>query len=316
MWPSTNPNPHRANWQMERDVIGDLAAAVRGRGMRFGLYYSGGLDWTFGGLPIDSMAALVRAILQTDDYARYADAHWRELIDRYQPDVLWNDIGYPQAANFNQLFADYYNRQPDGLVNNRFDMLGAHAGRVHHDFFTPEYDVSKEIKEKKWEACRGIGNSFGYNQNETEDDYISGGALVQMLCDVVSKNGNLLLNVGPTGGGEIPWAQAQRLLQLGHWLRTNGDAIYGTRPWHRAEGETAEGHQVRFTSKDDALYALVFDAGAATSVTIPNVSATAVTMLGRPVPLAIEATSDGIHIELPPGPETSPAIALKITPLA
>jgi len=232
MWPSVHPNPRRTGWQMERDVIGDLAAAVRERGMRLGLYYSGGLDWTFGGLPIDSIAAMLRAILQTEEYARYADAHWRELIERYRPDVLWNDIGYPQAANFNQLFADYYNAQPEGVVNNRFDMLGTHAGCVHHDFFTPEYDTSKEIKLKKWEACRGIGNSFGFNRNETEEDYVSGRELIQSLADIVSKNGNLLLNVGPTASGEIPWPQATRLLEIGEWLRVNGEAIYHTAVAH------------------------------------------------------------------------------------
>ncbi|MBI5288326.1 MAG: alpha-L-fucosidase [Chloroflexi bacterium] len=308
MWPSGLPNPHRAGWQLERDVIGDLGAAVRGRGMRFGLYYSGGMDCTFGGLPIDSLAAALRAIPQTEDYARYADAHWRELIERYRPDVLWNDIGWPQVGNFNEIFADYYNAQPDGVVNNRFDMLGAHAGRVHHDFFTPEYDTSKEIKLKKWEACRGIGNSFGFNRNETEEDYVSGRELIQSLADIVSKNGNLLLNVGPTASGEIPWPQAARLLEIGQWLRVNGEAIYGTRPWHTAEAVTPEGNQVRFTAGADALYAIVFDPGEAASITIPGIEAasgTAVRHLGRLDEARVERTTGGLRVALPPGPATS-----------
>jgi|CXWL01.1.fsa_nt_gi alpha-L-fucosidase len=317
MWPSEHPNPHRAQWQMERDVIGDLATAVRSRDMRFGLYYSGGLDWTFGGLPIDSLATALKAVPQTDEYARYADGHWRELIQRYRPDVLWNDIGYPRAGNFNQLFADYYNQMPEGVVNNRFDMIGAAQGRVHHDFFTPEYDTSKEIKTKKWEACRGIGNSFGLNRDETEADYVSGRELIHSLVEIVSKNGNLLLNVGPTASGEIPWPQAQRLLEIGFWLRTNGEAIYGTRPWHTAAAVSTEGHGVRFTTKADALYAVVFDPGDAVSVTIPGVELAGggtVVQLGHMSESRYERTAAGLRVELPPGPDMSPAIVLRISP--
>ncbi len=317
MWPSRTPNPHLQQWGLQRDAIGELATAVRARDMRYGLYYSGGLDWTFGGLPIDSIPAMIRAIHQTEDYARYVDAHWRELIECYQPDVLWNDIGYPQAAEFNRLFADYYNAHPDGVVNNRFDAIGAHQGRVHHDFFTPEYDTSKEIKEKKWEACRGVGNSFGFNRNETGDDYASGRELIQSLCDIVSKNGNLLLNVGPTAGGAIPWPQASRLLEIGHWLRMNGEAIYGTRPWRTADATSPEGLALRFTSTDRALFAIVFDPGDAPSVTLPGVQppeAATVTQLGRTSRPAFERTPQGLRVALPPGPETGPAIALKIEP--
>src|SRR3546814_6823332 len=78
-----------------------------------------------------------------------------------------------------------------------------------------------------------------------------------MFVDIVAHGGNLLLNVGPTGDGVVPFAQAQRLLALGWWLRTNGDAIFGTRPWTRHEGKTGEGHDVRFTTKDDSLFAII-----------------------------------------------------------
>ena len=78
-----------------------------------------------------------------------------------------------------------------------------------------------------------------------------------MFIDVVAHGGNLLLNVGPTAEGVIPWVQAQRLLALGWWLRTNGDAIYGTRPWTRTDGTTGEGHDVRYTTRDGAVYAIV-----------------------------------------------------------
>ena len=78
-----------------------------------------------------------------------------------------------------------------------------------------------------------------------------------MFVDVVAHGGNLLLNVGPNADGTIPWVQAQRLLALGWWLRTNGDAIYGTRPWTRTDGTTGEGHDIRYTTRDGAVFAIV-----------------------------------------------------------
>src|SRR3546814_20407171 len=76
-----------------------------------------------------------------------------------------------------------------------------------------------------------------------------------MFVDIVAHGGNLLLNVGPTGDGVVPIAQAQRLLALGWWLRTNGDAILGNRPWTRHEGKTGDGHDFRLPTKDESLFA-------------------------------------------------------------
>ncbi len=220
LWPSTTVNPFRGTtWQSSRDVVGELAAAVRSAGLRFGVYYSGGLDWTFGGLPITDVHSLITAIPQTAQYQRYADAHWRELIDRYEPDILWNDIGYPAAADLEALFGEYYRRVPEGVVNNRFDFIGQTSGTLHCDFVTPEYSTDADPTGRKWETCRGIGTSFGYNRQETEDDYLSTDELVAMLDDVTGRGGNLLLNVGPMADGTIPAGQAERLRGIGAWLR-------------------------------------------------------------------------------------------------
>ena len=222
LWPSATTNPFRgAAWQSSRDVVGELADAVRSHGMRFGTYYSGGLDWTFGGLPITDVMSLIAAISQTPAYLAYADAHWHELIDRYEPDVLWNDIGYPAAADLSALFAYYYRRVPDGVVNNRFDFIRQTSGQVHCDFVTPEYSTDADPSGRKWETCRGIGTSFGYNRLETEDDYLSVDELTAMLADVTRRGGNLLLNVGPMADGTIPPAQAERLHGIGAWLRAH-----------------------------------------------------------------------------------------------
>jgi alpha-L-fucosidase len=317
LWPSATPNPHLPEWQSERDLVGDLTQAVRAAGLRMGLYYSGGIDWPFEGRPIRDLAGLMKAIPQGEAYARYADAHYRELIERYAPSVLWNDIGYPKAADPLKLMADYYARVPDGVVNNRFMTFGYEAGEQHHDFTTPEYAVLKEASARKWESCRGIGHSFGWNRAETDADFLSVEKLVHLFVDVVAKNGNLLLNVGPTGDGSIPWAQAERLLGLGGWLDVAGEAIHGTRPWTRASAQTHDGREVRFTRKADAVYAIVLDAAPRARVRIPSLAAregSRVELLGRQGTLPFTNGPEGLDVALPGPGSASPAFALRITP--
>ena len=326
MWPSRMPNPFKGpGWSTRRNTVTELADAVRAHGLRFGLYYSGGLDWTFGGLPIDSFEALIRAIPQGREYAEYADGHWRELIDLVGPDVLWNDIGYPLAANGPQLIADYYNQHPDGVINDRFDVIGVRRGTAHADFVTPEFAQRSEIDLRMWETCRGIGKGFGYNALEGEEHYLSVDALVSLFVDVVAKGGNLLLNVGPTARGEIPAMQAARLAGLGWWLRTNGEAIYGTRPWVRAEGTTDTGQHVRFTtshgdparssttrSSTGTVYAIVLGTpvGDQLGLDLRPAPGAAVRLLGHGVPLEWTATDRGCTVRLPEPPAATPAVTI------
>jgi alpha-L-fucosidase len=105
-----------------------------------------------------------------------------------------------------------------------------------------------------------MSHSFGFNRADTDADYESVQALVHSFIDSVAKNGNLLLNVGPRGeDAQIPQEQVSRLKGFGAWLRTNADGIYGTRPWTRAEGKTADGGRVRFTAKGVQVYAHLLD---------------------------------------------------------
>jgi len=317
LWPSSRPNPHKQRWQSERDVVGELADAVRARGVRFGTYYSGGLDWTFGGIPMRDFQGLIAAIPQSGEYLAYADAHWRELIDRYEPCVLWNDIGYPRAADLPGLFEHYYERVPDGVVNNRFDFIGQTSGDVHADFVTPEYSTDAPAGGRKWESTRGMGTSFGYNHTETDADHLGPDELVHLLADVVARGGNLLLNVGPSADGAIPWVQARRLLALGWWLRTNGPAVYGSRPWTRPEGTTADGVPVRFTVAGDALYAILLGRPSTAVVELPAVPTsdlTVVGLLGYEAPLTWSRAGDGLRVELPAVPAGTPAPVLRVMP--
>lgn len=252
LWPSDLPNPHRTGWSTSRDVIGELADAVRAHGMRYGLYYSGGPDWTFGHLPIRRIADIPHSIPDTPEYHRYVDAHWRELIRRYRPSILWNDIGSPPGAEPATLIADYYAQIPDGVVNDRF-------GTADPDVRTPEYARRADIDTEVWETVRAAGLSFGWNRQETE--ILTAAGLALLLADVVSKNGNLLLGVTPDDRGEIPAPQRDLLLGIGGWLDVHGEAIFGTRPWTRAEATTAAGRPVRFTSRGDVVYGIVPGAG-------------------------------------------------------
>ena len=102
-----------------------------------------------------------------------------------------------------------------------------------------------------------VGFSFGYNRNEGDEHHLPIDALIHLFVDIVAKNGNLLLNIGPMADGTIPELQMRRLDGLGDWLATNGEAIFDTRPWHVADGATAEGIGVRYTHKDDTLFAIV-----------------------------------------------------------
>jgi alpha-L-fucosidase len=317
LWPSRTPNPHKPQWQTERDLVGDLGDAVRAKGLRYGLYYSGGIDWTFKGLPIRDFSGLIAAIPFDDVYADYADGHWDELVERYQPAVLWNDIHYPGRDRSHALMRRYYDAVPDGVVNDRFDVPGVRAGQVHADFVTPEYASPTEDVGRKWEICRGLGNSFGLNRAEDGDDLLTADALVALLVDTVARGGNLLLNVGPAGDGTIPAAQADRLLALGWWLRTNGEAIYGTRPSTRADGTTATGEPVRFTTRDGDLYAIVLGTPPGTEVVIDGLVAppgAIVHRLGSTRPLASTQAGRGLRITLPDRLAGGPAHTFRVSP--
>ncbi len=274
LWPSKVVNPRQKGVNSERDIVGDLSAAVRAKGMRMGLYYSGGLDWTFQDKPVSSLPTLMSNIPQTEEYAAYADAHLRELMQRYQPAILWGDIGYPKAGKIAEIFSEFYNQQPDGLVNNRF-------GVEWTDFTTPEYSRYDAIVEKKWESCRGLGFSFGYNQAEGPEHVIASDKLIQLVVDIVSKNGNLLLNVGPKPDGTISDIQRDRLRELSKWIAVHGEGIFDTQPWNRASSKDGA-TEVRFTRKGNAVYAFTMTPQTGT-VRIPNVWAaegTRITQLG------------------------------------
>ena len=345
LWPSAVSNPHRSGWQAPRDVVGDLAAAVRARGMRFGTYYSGGIDWTFDATPLRTLGDVVVATPR-GDYPVYAEAQVRELIARVHPDVLWNDIAWPTGLPaLLRLFADYYNTIPEGVLNDRwmtpnwltsvlrvrplrrmFDLAVKRAIRrtgtdltpprpAHCDVRTPEYAAYPAARRTKWECVRGIDKSFGYNRNSREEDFLPRRELIWSLVDIVAKNGNLLLNVGPRGDDAgIPEVQVRRLEWLRSFLQRSGEAIYGTRPWTRAEGRTDQDVGVRFTQRGGTLYAILLGSPRGRVITLKDLPVPAparVDLLGAgPVP--VEASGEDLRIGLPDALPDEPAHAFAI----
>jgi alpha-L-fucosidase len=322
LWPTEHPCPRKPGYHTERDLVGELTEAVRSRGLRMGLYYSGGLDWAFNDTRIEDITEVWSTIVQDPEFVAYVGDHWHELIAHYKPSVLWNDIGSPVAFDVPGLFAHYYNTILGGVVNNRFAQPGIETSDEqivsHHDFVTPEYTTFDTAQEEKWESCRGIGHSFGYNRAEGTEEMLSGEELVRMFADIVSKNGNLLVNVGPMADGTIPQNQREPLEALGAWLDVNGEAIFGTRPWIKAESMTDQGVGVRFTQQGSAVYAILLGTPEQRSIKIEDLQVdgvnTTVQLLGGAEVLPWGQEGEAFKVTLPDKLPESPSHCLKIMP--
>jgi alpha-L-fucosidase len=316
--------------------------------MRYGLYYSGGIDWTFNPEPLRTMADFMGST-PGGDYPAYAEAQMRELIARYKPDILWNDISWPADQDaMLRLFADYYEAVPGGVINDRWMPMTPERAKLrdpearraldavlkprmqnarrrgvipqlppHCDFRTPEYAAFEEIQAKKWEATRGMSHSFGYNRRDADDDYESVESLVHGFIDGVARNGNLLLNVGPRGeDAQIPSEQIARLEGFGAWLKANGEGIYGTQPWTRAVGLTSDGGRLRFVQTNGVLYAHLLDTPQSLAIALegadlsPFVRATHVAT-GATMPT--QKTATGVAFTLPVPLAAAPAHAFRLS---
>jgi alpha-L-fucosidase len=307
LWPS----PHSWNWNSldvgpHRDLMGELTTAVRARDLKMGFYYSI-YEW-------------YRPIY-LESPSRYAVEHMipqmKDLVRRYAPSILFTDGEWDHPSDvFHscEFLAWLFNESvcKDEIVIN--DRWGSDTRSAHGGYFTTEYGevgFGKIINETKvWEECRGIGKSFGYNRIETPSDYLSGRDLILLLIDTVSKGGNLLLNIGPTADGRIPVVMQERLLEIGNWLTTNGEAIYNTRKWRTV----AEG-LVRYTTKNNAIYALCSNwPGNELILEAPKPAGTlAVHLLGRDQGLPATFTDGKLKIQLPAPPITDLPHVFKIS---
>ncbi len=340
LWPTTVTHPHRTGWHSTRDVVGEMADAVRRAGMRFGLYYCGGLDWSFEPRPMGSMGSTIAAIPR-GDYPEYAEAQVRELIERYRPSVLWNDVAWPATGGrLWPLLEHYYEQVPDGVINDRWmpwspalSLARTEVGRraidagsrrqarrdggllppkpPHFDVRTPEYLTFADIQRDPWETVRGMDRSFGFNRNSRPEHFIAQADLVWTLIDIAAKGGNLLINVGPRGiDAQIPEAQTTRLGWLEDWLRQHSEAVMATQPWVTPGTTTVEGHPVRYTAQDDAVFAFVRGSGRVTLADVLSTRTTRVTTVGGSA-LPWQDSSGGMAVDLPlPGPSEVSVVVL------
>jgi alpha-L-fucosidase len=286
LWDAPGTGPRNAVRRgPRRDLVGAIAGAVRSRGMRFGAYYSGGLDWSVTPhLPPHRGHEEVSSIRPRDAaYNYYAISHVRDLIERYRPSMLWNDIEWPDAGKragrdgLAELFADYYAAVPDGVVNDRW-------GVPHRDFLCSEYEAGGENETDVWQNTRGLGYSFGYNRAEDGSTSMSGPELARYWTDVVARGGHLLLNVGPTAEGEIPEVQRRALEEFASWRQGVGD-VAEVAAWDEpahARGP-ADGPWVRYWRLPGEVVALVGDAGRH-SLTLPT---------GQTVEVVVDDVSKG-----------------------
>ncbi len=289
----------------KRDLVGELRQATLRHGLRFGAYYSGGLDWHVRPLtPLTGHITDDRRPLDAE-YAAYAFDHVIDLVDRYEPAVLWGDIEWPDAGkepgrkSLASMFEHYYDVVPDGVVNDRW-------GMTHWDFRTSEYQQGLALEQAPvWENDRGIGFSFGYNQLEDETHYLTGPQAIRHFVDIVSRGGNLLLNIGPTASGQVPAAQERTLRELGTFNAAHGDAIFGSRPIPGDVAEPSDAPWVRWTGTDHFVHAFV---AAGDEVELrPNPTAVAldaVTSVGAEVSrveggLLVRATADYGRVTIP-----------------
>ncbi|MEL6590096.1 MAG: alpha-L-fucosidase [Bacteroidota bacterium] len=348
MYASTKTRWNSVDMGPKRDVIGELAEATRKRGLKFGASTHFAFNWNY----------YTRQEGWDTNDPQYADLYSRphkqyeacdeeflqlwwdrttEIIDKYEVDILWFDfyIDNPEFVPYHpKMAAYYYNRGLDWdkevvLQTKNFDFESFPEGSNVLDI---ERGKLPGIRKFPWQTDTSVGkNSWGFVSNWISK---SPTTLIHDLVDIVSKNGCLLLNVGPKADGTIPEDQTEVLLAMGEWLEINGEAIYDTRPWTTfGEGPTkvAKGHHsekknqaftsedIRFTQKDGTLYAMLMAWPEDGKVEINSLrkgttdKIAQIEMLGANANLKWEQGSNGLKVSLPEQAPCEHAYTLKIT---
>ena len=314
-WNSVDAGP-------KRDLLGDLTAAVRGKGIRMGIYYSL-YEW-YNPLWLSDKPRFI---------AEHTHPQFKDVVTRYRPSIIFSDGEWDLTSaewRSPEMLAWLFNESPvkDEVVVN--DRWGKETRHKHGGYWTTEYTAGMSGDSHAWEENRGMGFSYGYNRGERVEHYRTARELVLMLADMVSRGGNLLLDIGPTADGRIPVIMEERLLEIGAWLKVNGEAIYGTRPWTATrqwsagempkveynkefmtaydvakQAEAPSGGRAAidafFTARGGAVYAIL-PRWPGRQFTVKGLDAGRVksaALLGGPAGLRVQAAPGGVSVQLP-----------------
>ncbi|MCX6866378.1 MAG: alpha-L-fucosidase [Verrucomicrobia bacterium] len=295
-----------------RDLLEPLAKAVRGNGLKFGLYYSQAQDWTHPGGAIMGIKTNQPGWdpAQTGDFANYiktiAVPQTGEILSRFKPDILWWDTPVNMTPELAKPLNDLLAQVPGIISNNRL------GGGYDGDTKTPEqYIPPRGYPGKMFEVCMTMNDTWGFKKND--HNWKSVTQILHNLSDIASKGGNFLLNVGPTADGVIPPESVDRLKAVGQWMKANGEAIYGTEAspfarrlaWGRVTRKL-EGGKTR-------LYLHIWDWPEDGKLLLPTLKETpaAGRILTNNQPLQSAATADGLVVNLP-GKATDPIISVAV----
>jgi len=298
------PSKVSFNWNSmdvgpKRDLVGDLAAAVKAKpGMHFGLYHSM-MDW-FHPLYLQDKANGWKS----QDFPMVKSLpELVEIVSSYQPDIIWSDGDWEAPDtywNSTEFLAWLYNESPvkNTVVTN--DRWGGGASCNHGGYYTCSDRFNPGVLQKhKWENCFTLDKgSWGFRRNAAYSDYMAIEEVLSTLASTVSCGGNVLINVGPTSYGTIAPIFEERLSQLGQWLQVNGEAIYSSVPWKAQNDTLTPG--VWYTSKVSgtmtSVYAIVLkwpQSGVLSLGAITSSTNTTVSLLGYPGTFTIKARPTG-----------------------
>ena len=209
-----------------RDPLKELAAACKKEGIKLGFYYSQAQDWNNGGSASGGKWDPAQKHDMDDYIDHVAIPQVKEILTHYKPfpSVLWWDTPNNMNSERAQKLYDTAEKLRPGLImNNRL------GGGYKGDTETPEQTIPAQgFPGRDWETCMTMNNTWGFKRDD--NDFKSTATLIHNLCDIASKGGNYLLNVGPTSEGLIPQPSLDRLAEVGKWMKVNGEAIYGTGP--------------------------------------------------------------------------------------
>ena len=287
-----------------RDVIKELAEACRKQGLKFGVYYSLGRDWEDPDVPTEVKADGNRRSNDWDfpyedkkDFTKYFERkvkpQLRELLTQYGPiDLMWFDTPEKiSRAQSEELMKLIHSLQPGCIVNQR---VGNRLG----DYRVAEQNVPDAGYSDPWETCMTLNKHWGYYLGD--EAWKPTETVIRTLIDIVSKGGNFLLNVGPTGEGIIPTPSIDRLNEVGAWLKTNGESIYGTGA--SPIGKPAWGRCTqKVTAAGTTLYLHVFDWPANGKLTVHGIKSRIISarLLAGNQKLDTSSGADGVTIGLP-----------------